>query len=120
MNLPDPTQGEIWQIDLDPKQGDEIAKRRPCIVIGSPEIGRLALRIIVPVTDWKVHYAHYPWMARLEPDEANGLSKTSAADCFQVRAVSLTRFKQRLGTLSDERTDRISKAVSLCVRTPRT
>lgn len=107
MSLPDPNQGEVWQIDLDPTKGDEIAKRRPCVVIGNQEMGRLALRIVLPVTDWKDHYAQYPWMARMEPGEANGLSKPSAADCFQVRAVSLTRFKHRLGTLADERIDRI-------------
>jgi mRNA interferase MazF len=119
MSLPDPKQGEIWRIDLNPTQGDEIAKTRPCVVVGNDDVGKLQLRIVVPVTDWKEHYARYPWMSRLEPDEENGLVKSSAADCFQVRAVSLARFKERLGTISDERSERIFKALSLCLRTPR-
>ncbi len=71
---------------------------------------------MVPITDWKDRYAHYPWMTRLEPDKANGLTKTSAADAFQVRSVSLIRFADRVGVLADERVQRITTAISVCIR----
>ena len=108
--------GEIWRVNLNPTQGDEMGKTRPCIVLSSASAGRLNLRIIVPITDWKDQYASYFWMTRLEPDENNGLTKPSAADAFQVRSASLTRFVSYVGTITDERLERIVKAVGLCMR----
>ena len=55
-------------------------------------------------------------MTRLDPDETNGLSKTSAADAFQVRSLSPTRFVSYVGAAPDERVERIVKAVALCMR----
>jgi mRNA interferase MazF len=103
---------------LEPTEGDEMGKTRPIVVISDDAIGRLALRIVVPVTDWKDRYAYYPWMVRLEPDSDNGLVKSSASDGFQVRSVSLERFVERLGTLTEERVNRIVKSVGLCIRYP--
>ena len=96
--------------------GDEIGKTRPCVVLSGASVGRLQLRIIVPVTDWKDNYSRYLWMTRLEPDAQNGLIKTSAADAFQVRSVSLVRFVERVGTLSEERIHRIVSALNICTR----
>jgi mRNA interferase MazF len=107
---------QIWRVNLNPSQGDEISKIRPCIVLSGASAGRLNLRIVVPVTDWKEQYAGYFWMTRIDPDETNGLNKTSAADAFQVRSVSLTRFVSHVGMITDERVERIVKAVALCIR----
>ena len=108
--------GEIWRVNLNPTQGDEIGKTRPCVILSGASAGRLNLRIVVPITDWKDHYANYFWMPRLEPDVNNGLTKPSAADAFQVRSASVTRFVSYVGTITDERLDRIVKAVALCMR----
>lgn len=93
--------GEIWLINLDPTIGAEIKKSRPAIIVNDDAVGILPLKVIVPVTEWKEHYATAPWMVRVEPDAENGLDKTSAADAFQVRSVSQQRFVRRLGKLSD-------------------
>lgn len=114
--LRDPKRGEIWRIDLEPTRGDESAKTRPCVVLSGAAVGRLDLRIIVPLTDWKAPYARYVWMTRLEPDSDNGLTKVSAADAFQVRSVSLARFVQYLGFTTAERVDRIAATIGVCVR----
>jgi len=111
-----PQRGEIWQIVLEPTVGDEIAKTRPCVVLSGPLVGRLALRIIVPITDWKPAYAGYVWMTRLAPNSDNGLTKLSAADAFQVRSLSLIRFQNYLGFLAQERIDRIEQAITICIR----
>ncbi len=115
MTMPDPKRGEIWQINLEPTRGDEIAKTRPVAVMNPDSIGRLALRIVVPITDWKGRYQAYPWMMHLEPNAANGLSKPSAADAFQVRSVSLQRFVAKIGSLSEQTTDAIAAAIALSV-----
>ena len=62
-------------------------------------LGKLPLKIIVPITDWKDHYEIAPWMIKLIPDQFNSLEKVSCADCFQVRSVSQLRFVKKLGTL---------------------
>lgn len=111
-----PGRGEIWLVDLDPTVGDEIGKTRPCVVLSNATVGRLNLRIIVPITDWKDRYRTYPWMTRLDVSTANGLTKLSAADSFQVRSVSVSRFVRFIGVLPEERINRIAVAISLCVR----
>ncbi|MCC7400874.1 MAG: type II toxin-antitoxin system PemK/MazF family toxin [Chitinophagaceae bacterium] len=85
-------QGEIWLINLDPTIGAEIKKTRPAIIVNDDALGKLPLKIIVPVTDWKDRYSIAPWMIKIEPTSLNSLTKVSAADCFQVRSVSQERF----------------------------
>ncbi len=115
---PDPRRGEIWKVELDPTRGAEIAKVRPCVVINAAGVGRLPLRIVVPITGWDEHYAAYSWMVRLDPDVINGLSKSSTADTFQIRSVSLDRFLDKLGVLTEDKTDQIASAIALCVDAP--
>ncbi len=93
--------GEIWLVNLDPTIGSEIKKSRPAVIVNDDAIGILPLRVIVPITDWKPHYGAAPWMVKLDPDEGNNLSKTSAADCFQVRSVSQLRLIRKLGVAPD-------------------
>jgi mRNA interferase MazF len=49
-------QGDIWLINLDPTIGAEIQKTRPAIIVNDDSLGKLPLKIIVPVTDWKDRY----------------------------------------------------------------
>ena len=105
-------QGEIWLINLDPTIGAEIRKTRPAIIVNDNLLGKLPLKIIVPITDWKDKYAIAPWMVRLEPNQNNYLSKVSAADCFQVRSVSEQRFVSKIGFISLELLDEIKTGLS--------
>jgi mRNA interferase MazF len=91
---------EVWLVNLDPTIGAEIQKTRPAIIVNNDEIGLLPLRIIVPVTDWKPHYGAAAWMVKIEPDASNKLTKTSTADCFQVRSVSQNRLIKQIGVVS--------------------
>lgn len=77
-------QGEIWLINLDPTVGAEIRKTRPAVIVNDNALGKLPLKIIVPITDWKPQYAVALWMTKLEPNKQNGLDKASAADAFQI------------------------------------
>ncbi len=92
-------QSEVWLIDLDPTKGAEIQKTRPAVIVNDDSLGKLPLRIIVPITDWKNHYTVAPWMVKITPDAINGLSKTSTADCFQLRSVSHVRLIKKLGEI---------------------
>ena len=93
-------QGDVWLINLDPTIGAEIKKTRPAIIVSDDSLGKLPLKIIVPLTDWKDRYQNAPWMIKIEPDTKNGLSKDSSADCFQVRSVSQERFIKKLGQIN--------------------
>lgn len=92
-------QGEIWLVKFYPQVGSEISKLRPAIVISHDTIGRLPLKSIVPITDWKFNYTHYPWMINIKADQLNGLSKTSAIDCFQVKNFSNERLVEKIGVV---------------------
>lgn len=118
MGRVDPQRGEVWRLSLDPVIGSEISKTRPVVVMSPLSIGRLPLRLVVPITEWQPGFAHFPWMTRLEPSPTNGLHKVSGADAFQTRSVSLLRFVERIGTLPEDRVARIAKAISLCVGYP--
>lgn len=94
-------QNDIWLINLDPTVGAEIKKTRPAIVVSDNTLGKLPLKIIVPITDWKEKFELVPWMIYIKPDKMNGLTKESTADCFQVRSISEERFVKKLGVISD-------------------
>lgn len=95
-------QGEIWLINLDSTLGAEIKKTRPAIIVNDNLLGRLPLKIIVPITDWKPKYSIAPWMVHLLPDNVNNLSKESSADCFQIRSISEERFIKKIGKVSHD------------------
>ncbi len=92
-------QSEIWLIDLDPTKGAEIQKKRPAIIINDDRLGKLPLKVIVPITDWKERYEIAPWMVKIEPSANNGLSKTSSVDCFQIRSLSQERLIKKIGNI---------------------
>lgn len=104
--------GEIWLINLDPTIGAEIKKTRPAIIVNADQLGKLPLKIIVPITDWKEHYSIAPWMVKIVPTSQNGLSKKSSADCFQIRSVAQERFLKKLGNLKAEQMDEIVHGLS--------
>ena len=105
--------GEVWIINLDPTVGAEIMKTRPCILVGNDAIGRLPLKIIVPVTDWNTAFLNASWHVPIEKREENGLTKKSSADTFQVRSVSERRLVKRIGVISDDVLARIKDALKI-------
>lgn len=104
-------QSEIWLIDLDPTKGAEIQKKRPAIIVNDDRLGKLPLKVIVPITEWKDRYNIAPWMVKIEPNTANGLSKTSCADCFQIRSLSQERLIKKLGFIDSDTLNEIKEAV---------
>jgi len=104
-------QGEIWRISLDPTIGAEINKSRPAIIISTNVLGKLPLKIIAPITDWKEQFCNYPWMVKITPTKQNCLIKVSAIDCFQVRSVSVERFAELVGSAAPEIITQIQEAV---------
>ena len=102
---------EIWLINLNPTMGAEIQKIRPAVIVNNTVLGKLPLKIIVPVTDWKDKYAIAPWMVKIEPNGTNGLTKISAIDCFQIRSVAEERLIRKIGTVDNFCLDEIKEAL---------
>lgn len=106
------SQGEIWLINLDPTIGAEIRKTRPGVIVSDDALGRLPLKVVVPLTDWKERYSIAPWIVKIEATAENNLAKMSAADCFQIRSVSERRFVRKIGWASESSMDHIRDALS--------
>jgi mRNA interferase MazF len=110
-----PRRGEVWDINLDPTRGQEIQKTRPAVVISSDAIGKLRLKIIVPITDWKAAFSENIWHVSLRPSPTNGLTKDSAADALQVRSVSFERFTRKRGRITQTEIEEIIQALAAVV-----
>ena len=104
-------QSDIWLVNLEPTVGAEIRKTRPAIIVNDNTLGKLPLKIIVPLTDWKEYYAAAPWMVQIIANQLNGLTKESAADCFQLRSLSENRFVKHLGRVSEREMQQIREAL---------
>ena len=112
---PGPKRGEVWNVNFDPSVGAEIRKIRPAVVISSDAVGRLPIKIVTPLTDWKAYFQSNVWHVRLDPDVDNGLTKTSAVDALQVKSVAVDRFVSRLGCCSAAVVEEIVAAVALVI-----
>ncbi len=105
-------QGEVWMVKFYPQMGSEISKLRPAVIVSHNTIGKLPLKTIVPITDWKSNYVHYPWMLNIKVTKANGLSKTSAIDCFQVKNFANERLVEKIGIVEDTLLAKIHQTIA--------
>lgn len=82
MNMKRIARGQVWNVNLNPTQGTEMQKIRPCVVVSGDQIGKLPLRVILPITEWQDEFERHAWFVKLEPGQQNGLDKPSAADAL--------------------------------------
>lgn len=107
--------GEIWLVNFDPTVGSEIKKKRPAVIISSDAVGRLPIKLVAPITDWKDYFAENLWHVRIKPTIQNGLSKISAVDALQVRGMDDQRFIRKLGEIDTETLAEIILAVAAVI-----
>ena len=110
-----PRQGEIWTVRFDPTVGSEIHKTRPALVVSADFVGRLPLRIVVPLTTLGGRRVHNALLIPIRAGRANGLVQDSYADVFQIKSVSTARFQQRLGFVSISELSEVMDGVALCL-----
>lgn len=90
-----PRRDEVWLVTLDPAQGFEIQKTRPCLVISPDEMNlNLQTVIVAPMTTVT---RPYPTRVRVR---FQGKSGQVALD--QLRAVDRQRLVRKLGKVSAE------------------
>lgn len=88
------TRGEVYWVNLDPTQGSEIRKRRPCVLVGATPINQ-ARRTVVIV----------PLSTSAKPNppitiSIQCLDQSVVAVCDQIRAVDKSRLLEAGGRLS--------------------
>jgi mRNA interferase MazF len=110
-----PKRSEIWLVNFDPTVGAEIKKTRPAVIVSSDAVGRLPIKLVAPLTDWKEHYASNIWHIRIDPNSTNGLAKPSAVDVLQLRGMDYKRFVRRLGHISAEKLEEIVLAIAAII-----
>ena len=105
--------GDIYWVNLDPTIGHEIQRRRPVIVLNPGHQKHLKLCIVIPITSWNAKWDNNPFFIVLEPNDINKLKKKSVADCFQIRAVSHKRLREKIGSISKGEIAAIKQSISL-------
>jgi len=96
-----PRRDQVWLVTLDPTQGIEIQKTRPCLVISPNEMNEhLQTVIIAPMTSVA---RPYPTRVTLRFQGKRG---HVALD--QLRAVDRQRLVRKLGTVSESTAQSVS------------
>lgn len=113
-----PKRGEIWRVNFDPTIGTEIKKTRPAVVISSDAVGRLPIKLVAPITDWKDYFSNNLWHVKISPTAENGLSKLSAVDTLQLRGMDTQRFIEKLGTVDEITMEEILLAIVAVIEFP--
>jgi mRNA interferase MazF len=84
---------EVWLSDLDPTEGSEIQKTRPCLVISPNEMNQhLRTVIVAPMTS-----SSRPYATRVTVKFQN---KQGQVALDQIRAVDQQRLVRKLGSVS--------------------
>ena len=98
--------GDVWWVALDPSQGSEIKKTRPCVVLTSDILNRLRKTIVVvPLST-----AAKPHPPITVP--VNCQSKPAVAVIDQVRAVAKHRLQSKIETLDSKDLGAITRTLS--------
>lgn len=113
-----PKRGEIWLVNFDPTIGSEIKKTRPAVVVSSDSVGRLPLKVVVPITGWEVSFENDLWQVPLDPNANNKLNKLSSVDTLQIKSLDLSRFVYKIGYLSVEEMESVALAICGVIEYP--
>lgn len=92
------TSGEVVVADLGEPVGREAGFPRPAVVVTAQVVLAQGPRVVhvVPVTSTRRGFRSE---VDLEPDDTNGLTEPSAAQCQHLRAVSTDRLTESLGNV---------------------
>ena len=92
--------GDVFLVSLDPAQGDEIRKTRPCVIISPDELNaHLRTFIVAPLTT-----GGHPYPFRVQ---CRFQGRTGYIVVDQIRTVDRERLARRLGKLSPPTLERV-------------
>lgn len=100
----EPRQGDVWLVALDPTQGSEIRRTRPCLVVSPDEMNRhIATVIVAPLT---TTVRAYPTRVAIRFG-----GKTGQAALDQIRTIDKQRLVKRLGEVAKATADEVAAAL---------
>ena len=105
--------GAILDISLDPTEGHEIRKTRPCLVVQN-DVGNQysPMTIVVPVEGAEHIRKLYPVNVSI-PQGEGGLLKDSVALCNRIRCVDEARFGKTYGQVSVATMSKVDQALKI-------
>lgn len=116
MERPDPKRGDVWWVKPGKTKGAELQKKRPYVVISADAVGKVPVRIVVPLRTWQDRFKDLIWLVPIAAaTKANGLNRDAAADVMQVRSFDTGKFEKRQGRLSARELDEITAALAIVV-----
>ncbi|MEE9165972.1 MAG: type II toxin-antitoxin system PemK/MazF family toxin [Candidatus Neomarinimicrobiota bacterium] len=78
----------IIDVDLDPTEGSETGKSRPCIIVTNNVYNaKVPVIQVVPITSWSKKKGRIKTNVEIRRSSQNGLDKKSVADCLQTRPI---------------------------------
>ena len=102
-----PSRGDVWYADLSPVRGHEQDGVRPVLVVSADEMNASAVRMVIVLPLTRNSYRH-PTRIEVIPPEG-GIREPSYALCMQIRAISTNRLDRRLGRVSEQTLERVSR-----------
>ena len=102
--------GDVWWVSLDPTQGAEIQKTRPCLVLTDDTLNRLRRTVVV---------VPYSTAAKVHPPITVAVTcegQSAAAIIDQVRAVDKARLRGRIETAPIAELARVEDALATILR----
>jgi mRNA interferase MazF len=108
-------QGDIYWANLEAPRGSELGFRHPCVVIQNDAFNASRINtVVVCALTSNLKRAQAPGNVTLNKGEAN-LSKKSAVNISQVVTVDKSDLKEKIGSLSAERSRQIIDGIKLLV-----
>lgn len=99
------TRGEVYKVSLDPTQGSEINKSRPCVIVGANPINRARSTIIVIPLSSSVT----PRPPLVIPLISLGGNSVAVID--QIRAVDKSRIIKKIADLTPQEIDNLDESL---------
>lgn len=104
--MPQPSRGQIWQVNLSPTKGHETHGIRPCLVVTVDRFnhGPAGLVVVLPITSRE---KGIPFHVLISPPEG-GLTKRSFVKCEEPRCISKDRLVEHIGDVISSTMETVS------------
>ena len=98
--------GNVWWVNLDPTQGSEIKKIRPCVLVAATPINQARRTVMVVPLSSSGNPPHPPITVKV-----SCMGRNVLAVCDQLRAVDKTRLTDWIEVMDQKSLDSIGKAL---------
>ena len=104
--MPQPSRGQIWQVNLSPTKGHETHGIRPCLVVTVDRFnhGPAGLVVVLPITSRE---KGIPFHVLVTPPEG-GLTTRSFIKCEEPRCISKDRLVEHIGDVISSTMETVS------------